>query len=114
MKGRFAFGVILMTVGLFGRLVAGSIPIPPMSPFSDSTCFSAEHEMGIAQHQTVLPSSHEKSKPPLKDNYVRPWYGLPLVKLGGGSLSLMGPVPDSLPDVMPTAPVRVNLRPPSC
>lgn len=117
---RFSFTIILMLVGLLGRLVSGSIPIPPNSPFSAPELhFFAQTSDFVAHHaSSSLPVIHVaksgKKHSQATSGHSRPWYGVLDANHDDDALKPSGPHASELAQNVPTPHSQTNLRPPSC
>lgn len=103
----FFFIVALMFVGMVGRLVAGSIPIPPQSPFSIQTLTVSHSASALNMAKSGKKQEHHSEAP-------RPWYGLLEKEEDSSPLHLVSILPVSLSFSIPTRALQPAQRPPSC
>lgn len=119
---RKAFGLLMVLLafwGLVGRLVAGSMVVPPYSPFHlPAGVYSQYEQPGCASVSgATLVSAAETTKkgsPQSNDGPSRPWYGLMAGDLGFAPIApLVGNLAVSPPPQLPPY-VAGSFRPPSC
>lgn len=119
-KGSFrkysVFASILMVIGLVGRLVAGSIPFPPMSPFSDphfhSSSAQLAHSGSVSDKQfvqTTVPE-HKKTSHEIPS---RPWYALRIVNFPIKAFYSLEICIGHFPEALPNPILENHLRPPN-
>lgn len=109
----------LMMVGLIGRIVAGSIPTPPLSPFSSFASLVAQtHHEGrttVASVPLTFAKTGKKQQKHASEGQARPWYGL-LDQFADKDPTVdpIGTLSAATARGIPSPDLRTNLRPPSC
>jgi hypothetical protein len=113
----YIFVIALMFFGLVGRIVAGSIPIPPQSPFTLGDAQISAHVdpvhapidfPAINMAKTGKKQDHHHEQAP------RPWYGVLAKDRAGFPLHLVAILPCSAPLSVPEPGLEPSQRPPSC
>jgi hypothetical protein len=115
-KSLFIFVIALMFVGLIGRIVAGSIPIP-QSPFSlGETQISAhvDTDRAAVAFPAINMAKTGKKQERHHEEASRPWYGILAKDSAAAPIHFLSILPRSASLSVPERSLEPSQRPPSC
>lgn len=118
-KAYWFFTVCLMMMGLVGRIIVGSVPFPPLSPFSspigsfESQNKNTHYSKNFFSSTESVTKSGKKNGQPKTAGY-RQWFGVLQSFTSPKSLRIYHGIDPPLKKCFFNPDLSSSLRPPSC